>query len=180
MLPYFSHCLQTVFKVEESKKSNEPYSTVPRTKLKLEASFQKYLISEETKVISHLPRKYGLLRLSLSMGAFAGTFWKVSVPGRSVLPQWDRPNMVLNCTSVAIFKTALWYQASELLQQQCKIQFSVSALPLQRSWKQDPKQKLYQRLQIQLHSWVWLSVKQKNNVFVVQQSYREHRSSFIK
>lgn len=39
-----------------------------------------YLVYEEIKFLSHLPRKSGLLRLIFSMGTFISKFWKASEP----------------------------------------------------------------------------------------------------
>lgn len=156
-----------------------------------------YLVYGEIKFLSYLPRKYGLLKFIFSMGTFVSMFWKASEPRRSLLPfpiqHWRGPAHQLcspwhsetdlircqTCLSVAFFKPALWYQASESLQQQCKTHLLVSDLPLQRNLKQDPEQRLYRRVQIQLHSWVQLPFKQKNNVFLVEQTYREHRSTVL-
>lgn len=51
-------------------------------------------------------------------------------------------------------------------------------MSLQRKLKQDPKEKLYQRIQIQLRSWAQHSFKQKNTVFIVEQNYKETEALF--
>lgn len=187
-------CLDNVYSGKKQKKRqwalfhHAMHKTIPCSSISQMFLMSGYLVYEEIKFLSYLPKKYGLLRFIFSMGTFVSMFWKALEPRRSLppfpIPHWQEPAHQLcspwhsetdlircqTCPSVAIFKPALWHQASESLQQQCKTHLLVSDLRLQRNPKQDPKQRLYQRIQIQLHSWVQLPFKEKNNVFLVEQT----------